>query len=136
MEVMNCKECRKLFNYLGSGPRICPECKQKLEDKFQEAKKYIRENKVVSIAQVSEAVDVSANQIKQWIREERLVFQEGSGVGLECENCGASILTGRFCVACKNSMSNQLGDAFGLNKKPEAPKKKERVKDKMFFLDK
>ncbi len=134
MEVMNCKSCGRLFNYYG-GQKICPACKDALEEKFQQVKQYIKDHKVASITQVSEDNDVSTNQIKQWVREERLVFQEGSGVGIECENCGAEILTGRFCQKCKNSMANQLGNAFGKPKAPVEKKKPARDKDRMRFLD-
>ena len=30
MEVMNCRNCKRLFNYI-TGPMICPACKDKLE---------------------------------------------------------------------------------------------------------
>jgi predicted amidophosphoribosyltransferase len=134
MEVMNCRTCGKLFNYYG-GQRICPACKEELEKKFQQVKEYIKDHKVASITEVSEANEVSASQIKQWVREERLCFQEGSGVGIECENCGAEILTGRFCAKCKASMVNSLGNAFG-KPKPVEKKKPIRDKDRMRFLDK
>ena len=71
MNVRNCKKCGKIFNYV-SGPPICPQCKDALEEKFQEVKKYIQDNRHASIPQVSEACEVSTNQIQQWLREERL----------------------------------------------------------------
>lgn len=43
MEVMNCRNCKRLFNYI-TGPMICPACKDKLEKKFGEVKQFIREN--------------------------------------------------------------------------------------------
>ena len=39
MNVRNCKECGRLFNYI-AGPPICPACKEELEKKFQKAKEY------------------------------------------------------------------------------------------------
>ena len=35
MEIVSCKECGKLFNFI-RGQRICPACSRKLEDKFME----------------------------------------------------------------------------------------------------
>lgn len=134
MEVMNCRDCGRLFNYM-SGPKLCPECREKLEEKFQQVKEYLRQNTVASITQVSEANDVSVNQIKQWVREERLCFREGSGVTFECENCGASILTGRFCQKCKTSMVNSLGSVYRKDK-PVERKKPVKEKERMRFLDK
>ena len=71
MEVKNCKECGRLFNYMGGAP-LCDGCRKKLEQKFQEVKQYLDENPNASVNQVSEDNDVSVKQIKQWIREERL----------------------------------------------------------------
>ncbi len=134
MNVRNCRKCNSLFNYV-SGPPICPACRERLEEKFQEVKKFIQENGHASIPQVAEACDVSTNQIHQWLREERLELAEGSGITLTCETCGTTILTGRFCNKCKNSMANELGASI---KKPEAPKpaqkKDTKENPKMRFL--
>ena len=112
------------------------QCKEKLEEKFQEVKKYIQDNRHASIPQVAEACEVSTNQIHQWLREERLELAEGSGIALLCENCDAPILSGRFCEKCKNTMSNKLSDSI---KKPEAPKpqvkKDTKENPKMRFLN-
>ena len=54
MELMNCKNCKRLFNYIAGDP-ICPKCKELLEDKFQEVKKYIRENPGSNVDEVAEA---------------------------------------------------------------------------------
>lgn len=132
MEVKNCKDCGRLFNYLG-GLRLCPACKQKLEDKFQEVKKYIYEHKEASIAQVAEDNDVSVQQIKQWVREERLSFTDESLVGIECESCGEPIRTGRFCEKCKKQLANNLGAVYH-KEKPE-PVKKQKESARMRFLD-
>lgn len=135
MEVRNCKMCGRLFNYAEGRP-ICQACRQKLEEKFQEVKEYIRKNKEAGIVQVAEENDVSVSQIKQWIREERLAFAPDAQVGIECENCGTNILTGRFCNACKDKMKNGLSDAFKREMPKEEPVKKQlRDKERMRFLD-
>lgn len=135
MNVRNCRKCGNLFNYV-MGPPICPACREQLEEKFQEVKKYIQDNGHASIPEVAEACDVSTNQIHQWLREERLELSAESGVTLTCENCGAPIMTGRFCQKCKGSMANELGNSI---KKPEPPKvaKKKDTKEnpKMRFLN-
>lgn len=132
MEVKNCRECGKLFNFIG-GPRICPGCKKALEDKFQQVKSYVYDNKDASISQVAEENEVSVQQIRQWVREERLAFAEGSNVGLECENCGTMIYTGRFCEACKKQVANGLGNLY--QKKEPEYKRPQRESARMRFLD-
>lgn len=133
MEVRNCKDCGRLFNYIG-GPRMCPECREKLEEKFAQVKEYIRENKEAPIAMIAEENDVSVQQIHQWVREERLIFTEDSTVGIECENCGKTIRTGRFCDECKNKVAHGLESLYHKDE-PHVSKKDAREKARMRFLD-
>ena len=111
MEVMNCRGCGRLFNYIG-GQQLCPACKEQLEKKFMEVKEYIREHPEKNISQVSEDTDVSIRQLKNWVRQERLIFSEESKVMIECEQCGASIRTGRFCEKCKKNMADNLSKLY------------------------
>lgn len=131
MDVINCKGCGRLFNAL-TRTRLCPNCQQKLEDKFQEVKKYINDNPGSTIDVVSQECDVSTKQIKQWIRDERLTFSEESMQGIECEQCGAMIRSGRFCDACKSKLHNELRSATYIPSTKE--KKASREKDRMRFL--
>ena len=80
MDVRNCRQCGKLYNYIGGSYRnLCPSCIKQLEDKFMEIKEYIRDNKVASISEISDKFEVSTKQIEQWVREERLCFTDRSG---------------------------------------------------------
>lgn len=123
MDVRNCSKCGRLFNYI-CGQSICDACKERLEDDFQRVKDYIWENPKANMQDICEVNDVTTNQIRQWIREERLQLTPDSPVQLQCENCGNNILTGRFCQECKNKMARGLDNAF---EKPK-PKPKERPK--------
>ncbi|MBO5474468.1 MAG: flagellar protein [Lachnospiraceae bacterium] len=134
MNVRNCKKCGKIFNYV-SGPPICMACREKMEEKFQEVKKYIQDHVRASIPEVSEACDVSTNQIQQWLRDERLQLSEDSGITLFCEKCNAPILSGRFCEKCKSHMANELNSSIRRPEAPKpAPKKDPRDNPKMRFL--
>lgn len=135
MNVKNCRKCGKIFNYI-AGPQICPACAEAIETKFQEVKEYIRNNgRTATIPQVAEACEVEVNQIRQWVREERLTFGDDSPMGIECESCGETIKSGRFCEKCKNDMAKGLIDAAGLNKKQEKVERATREVARMRFLD-
>lgn len=138
MEVTNCRTCGKLFNYMGSGRPICEACASALEEKFFEVREYIRDNKNAGINEVAEVNKVSVSQIKQWIREERLEFSEASVVTIECENCGAPIKTGRFCKACKGSLTNGLSGSIARPKPAETEKRNpgNNSKGQARFMDK
>lgn len=133
MEVKNCRECGRLFNYIG-GPKLCPACKDELEKKFTQVKEYIQEHRTAQMQQISDDNEVSVQQIKQWVREERLAFGDESLVGLECESCGALIKTGRFCEECKKKMAHDLGNLY--HKEEHVDRKKDpRERARMRFLD-
>lgn len=132
MDVHNCRICGRLFNYL-SGPDVCPGCREAAEKKFQDVKEYVRDNPGATIPEVADNNDVTTNQIRQWIREERLQFSDDSPVGIECEKCGTQIKTGRFCEACKNKMASALSDSIA-KPAPKPVEKKSKPNDKMFHL--
>lgn len=132
MDVRNCRGCGRLFNYIGGTP-LCPACLKNLDDKFDMVKKYIYDNPSASIQQVSDENEVSIQQLNKWIREERLCFSENSVYGIECENCGTMIRTGRFCQSCKDKLASSLGSVY----QKEAPVQPKSVKEgaRMRFLD-
>jgi methionyl-tRNA synthetase len=84
---------------------------------------------------VSDANEVPIQIIKQWIREERLSFSPDSAIGLECESCGKTIYTGRYCDACKAKMTQRLGNAYQKPAPAEAPKITSDHHNKMRFLN-
>lgn len=137
MEVRNCRQCGRLFNYIGgSYSYLCPNCVKKLEEKFHEVKEYIEDNKNATMVEIAEACDVSTKQLEKWVREERLCFSPESSIGIECEICGTTIKSGRYCEQCKGKIANDLG---GMYKKPEKQpevKKDNRTSAKMRYLDK
>jgi flagellar operon protein (TIGR03826 family) len=133
MDVRNCRNCNKLFNYV-SGPPLCPNCVKALDKKFSEVKDYIYDNPGAGVQEISEEFDVPIAQIKQWIREERLSFSEDSMVGLECERCGALIKTGRYCKSCKEDLAKGFTKLYQEEKPPEK-KRDPRENPKMRFLD-
>lgn len=132
MEVRTCKQCKRLFNYL-TGPSICAACKEELEKKFAKVKEYIRENPKDGINEVATANEVSPNQIRRWIREERLSFSEESGIGLDCESCGKMIRSGRLCQSCKDKLLGKMDALY--SKEDSYVAKKHREAARMRFLD-
>ena len=118
------------------GPIICPACREEMEGMFQDVKKYVRENPHSDMRTVAEECNVDINQIRQWIREERLEFAEDSAVMLNCEKCGRSIRTGRFCEECKNDMARTFGRATAVSAPAKAEPTAQRTSNKMRFLDK
>lgn len=136
MNVRNCKNCGKIFNYF-MGPPVCPNCRESLEAKFQEVKEYVRVNKGSSIQEVAEACDVEPSQIRQWLREERLELTDNSSIMMPCESCGAPIQCGRFCASCKRDMANQFNNSIrpAAKQQPDSRKYMGDNKNKMRYLE-
>lgn len=106
-KVINCKKCGKLYNK-AEGGKFCPVCMKELEEKYLEVRQYIRDNKGASIVEVSRETDVSVEQIREWIREERIELNTPDDPTLTCLSCGTPVKTGRYCEHCKG----KLADAF------------------------
>ncbi len=107
-----------MFNCVMGEP-ICPQCKEAIESKFQEVKKYVQDNKTAPLNEICEVGDVDSKLVKQWIREERLFFADDARAKISCEKCGAQIATGRYCDACKKQTANVFSNAA---RRPEPPK--------------
>ena len=120
MEVRNCKMCGRLFNVLNN-ERICPACQKKLEDKFHEVKQYLEDHPGASVEQTATDNDISTKQIRQWVKEERLILSSATEAGIVCEKC-------------KERMANEFQNAY---QKPE-PKMEDlrstRDRDRMRYL--
>lgn len=133
MNVRNCRNCGRLFNYI-SGIVICPACKESLEAKFQEVKEYIREHKGAGIQEVAEACDVETAQIRQWLREERLEVTENSALFLNCESCGTPIRSGRYCDKCKTELTRDLNGILKDSRQRQKPAEDKAQGARMRFI--
>lgn len=122
MNVRNCKKCGKMFNYITGDP-ICPECKEALELKFQEVKKFVQENKSALMQEICDTCEVDQKQVKQWVREERLQFADNSQIKINCELCGTQIVTGRFCDRCKQKTMDNISNAGRRPSRLDSPNK-------------
>ncbi|MBQ8413331.1 MAG: flagellar protein [Lachnospiraceae bacterium] len=130
MDLKNCRNCKRLFNYI-TGEPLCAGCKAALEEKFQIVKQFVKDNPNKNISQVSDECEVTTKQIKIWVRQERLAFSDDSLVGLECERCGRMVHSGRFCNECAGGLKNSFLEMYKVEKK--GPKK--TAAGKMRFLE-
>lgn len=99
INVKACVKCRRIFQATVDTDN-CPECNIILEQIYKNVRLYIRRNKLVGLHEVSEECNVSVRQLIKWVREERILFLESSGVGIPCLNCGISIRAGKYCIPC------------------------------------
>lgn len=135
MDLRNCASCGKMFTYVYGSAPICEACKKALDEKYSEVKQYVYDHPGCGINDVVRDMDVTANQVRKWIREEKLTFAENSDIALACESCGKRILTGRFCKECKTNMVNGMNNLYK-KEEPVVEIKKQNHENKMRFLEK
>jgi ribosomal protein L32 len=107
---------------------------QALEEKFQQVKDYLRENPDASVEQTATDNDVTTKQIKQWVKEERLILSTATDSGVVCETCGKPIRSGRLCEKCKAALQSDMEGAIDRPAPKEEAKPKQRDGNKMRFL--
>lgn len=107
-DVRNCRKCGKVFNYLG-GPPLCVSCRQLDEEDFKRIKEYLYDNPRASLNQVSVELEISVEKIRRFLKDGRLeILSDDGNLILECESCGKSIKSGRYCTDCERDLANNF----------------------------
>lgn len=133
-DLRNCPRCGKLFAYIGRS--ICNRCIEQEEEEFKLVKEYIYNNPGATVFEVADATEVSVDKIMRFLREERLeISSDNVNLILECESCGTSIRTGRYCQQCRDDLTNEMKREFGIGQR-----KRETIKstgkEKMYIVKK
>jgi flagellar operon protein (TIGR03826 family) len=129
LNIRNCKECGKLFQYDGIS-KLCYKCRKKDEEDFILVKEFLYENPKETITVVSEETGVSEDKILRYLREGKLeIVGENPGILLDCEICGKAIRTGRYCEKCAYDMERGFKSGFEKreNKKTIRTSSKEKM---------
>lgn len=109
MEVRNCPECGRLFNYIRTN--LCPVCVKQAEEEFQKVRIHLRDNPNLSILDLAEETEVDEEKIIQWIREGRLESKGLKEAPLKCASCGAGIYSGTHCETCAKDLAGEFSRA-------------------------
>jgi len=131
VNIRNCKECGKLFQYDGIS-KLCFRCRRQDDEDFRKVKEFLYENPKETVTVVSEETEVSEDKILRYLREGKLeIVGENPGILLDCESCGKSIRSGRYCDQCAHDIERGLKSGFERKEKP----KKDSSKDRMYTTD-
>lgn len=134
MEMRNCKSCGKIFTYIGRP--VCPSCRKKEEEEFKKVKEYLYDNPGASVVQISNDLEISIRKIKSYLRDGRLeIIGDDGNMLLECEKCGKSIRTGRFCEDCSNEFVKDIQSVTGGMKPLEVKDEGKKIKGAMRYLN-
>ncbi len=132
--VTTCKVCRRIFQYPGFGPELCPLCRKADEEEFQKVKTFLRDNPGSTLSVTSEACGVSQAHIRLWLRDERLEYDVEGDTGLVCEECGKPIRSGRLCDGCRLTKARVAGELTRSVERPENAPVRSDMGERMRFL--
>ncbi|MGM0471734.1 MAG: hypothetical protein ACQEQI_05565 [Bacillota bacterium] len=121
MGLKNCQRCGQVF--ASNSDKICSECQEEIEENFEKVRDYIYDHGQASLPQIHEDTGVSIEEIKQFIREGRLV-ELNTDLTIDCKRCGAPIKSGKYCEDCRSDLSQGLSSPK-TDKKQEPSEKKE-----------
>ncbi|NLM25476.1 MAG: MerR family transcriptional regulator [Firmicutes bacterium] len=129
--IKNCQECNKIFAH--PTMKICQSCYNKRNQDFAKVKEYLMKNRYATVAEVSQATEVSIERINEFIEEGRLKMRPVDVV-LRCAICDKKIESGRLCNEC----SAQVKEGSKSVKKDEDESKQEieeRITGKIHLYD-
>lgn len=109
MDLANCPRCGKLFSK--NFREVCQNCHQALEQDYERCNKYLRENKGLTIQELSDHTEITVRQITLWIREGRISLLNAPNMSYPCEVCGILIRDGHMCDSCKARLKNDVKNA-------------------------
>lgn len=133
MNIRNCKECGKLFQYDGIS-KLCFTCRKNDDEDFRRVKEYLYENPKETITVVSEETEVSEDKILRYLREGKLeITGDSAGILLDCESCGKAIRTGRYCDQCAHDLERGL--KAGFQRKEKQISRQNSFKEKMYITE-
>jgi len=120
--LTKCTECGKFFGN-SNGEDVCDSCKvvggnydeiENLDEVlFQETRNYVYDNPNVSpedvIAHLGEkGLTITRKIIMDYVRNGLIVLVSVEGK-ITCEDCGRTILSGRFCPTCTRKKEASMG---------------------------
>lgn len=128
-DIINCKDCGKIFKYPGFGYKICPECKKDDESNLKKIRDILYEEKNCNISKLSELTNIPEKTILRYI-DEGLIQINGLSITRNCKSCGQLIVNEDYCPHCKNELLKDLNKIKGYYVGPKV-----EVKSQMRFLN-
>jgi flagellar operon protein (TIGR03826 family) len=109
LNLANCPRCGRLF--ANNFRDICPSCIKEIEEEYEKCLKFLREEKLATIQDVSEGTGVSIRQITKFIKEGRISVANNPNMMYPCEVCGVLIRDGNMCDSCRTRLTRDLAAA-------------------------
>lgn len=122
MNIRQCKLCRKNFQGVTD---LCPTCVQELDRKYVKLRNHLDEKPSSTMRELTEDTGIDEKSILFLVREGRLMLKTASA-DIKCIRCGAAVVSGRYCEACKAGIMQSLSSTHEQSKTGAAPGKAPR----------
>jgi len=134
LNVMNCTRCGKVCVRSLSG--ICPACQKELESQYEICLQYLRENRGITLQELSDATEVPVKQIIRFIREGRISLVNAPNLTYPCEVCGTPIREQTLCPSCRQRLRHDFNQAQQEEKRKEEARQQQdgasyQIKDRL-----
>ncbi|MDF2958974.1 MAG: flagellar protein [Paenibacillus sp.] len=123
LNVDNCGRCGKV--YVKNNFGMCINCIKTIDLEYEKCLKYLREHRACTINELSEATEVSAHQIRKFIREGRISIKGNPNMSYDCEVCGSPIREHTMCEPCRSRLAKETNQL----QEDETRKKMQEVKN-------
>lgn len=100
MEVKMCRLCGHMFKDFGQTD-YCPDCAPKVESAIQNIRVFWMDHPNASAEECADHVGIPVKQVKEWIREQKIIAPTEKGSQIFCKVCQAPIQSGHLCTKCK-----------------------------------
>ena len=132
---VKCEQCKGKLFHIGGGQYECEKCKNIVLDDFGKVKQFLEENGPSPAPIISQHTGVKIEIIDMFLKNGRVEIIEGSKYYLQCEKCGCSIRSGRFCIDCAKERVQGIQHIY-FNEVGDKPKTSAEHQGKMHFLKK
>jgi flagellar operon protein (TIGR03826 family) len=126
MNVANCPKCGKVYvkNLLHD---ICPACVKANDLQCDTCIKYLKENRGITLQQLSDETEVPISLIIKFIREGRISVLGHRNMAYPCEVCGDDIRERNMCDSCRQKLKKDVSNTMEDHRRLEDQKKKDTL---------
>jgi flagellar operon protein (TIGR03826 family) len=122
MNVANCPKCGRVYvkNLMHD---ICQACVKEIDTQCETCIKYLRENRGISLAALSEATEVPQSLIIKFLREGRISVMGNRSISYPCEVCGEGIREKNMCDSCRQKLKKDVRNTMEDHRRIEDQKR-------------
>jgi flagellar operon protein (TIGR03826 family) len=107
MNVANCPKCGRVF-VKSNLADICQACLKASDIQCEACIKYLRENRGISLQELSDQTEVPMATIIKFMREGRISVMSNRNISYPCEVCGTDIRERSMCDSCRQKLKKDV----------------------------